>query len=257
MFPTGFLILSWGVYMLNPESPVPLYHQLADILVGRIRSGEYGPGERIPSEPVLSRDYGIGRPTVRQAIDLLVRRKMLYKRRGAGTFVSDERKEVNLFSLAGTTSAFFETGKEVQTRLIDPTRLAQVKNDPENPFNGEQAFFYSRLTLVDKLPVLIEEMFLHPLIFKDFDTLNMEGRSLAETVRETYYMIPENCRQRFRVISIDEEKAHWLSVPEGSPILLVLRHLNFRQGENAIFSKLFCNTDTFVFSQVIEGNPDD
>jgi GntR family transcriptional regulator len=59
--------------MLNPQSPIPLYHQLADILMAGIRSGDYPTGHRIPSEPQLAKDYGIGRPTVRQAIDVLVR----------------------------------------------------------------------------------------------------------------------------------------------------------------------------------------
>ena len=63
--------------VLNPESPLPLYHQLADLLLQRIRAGEYPPGSRIPSEPELVRSFGIGRPTVRQATDLLVRRHCL------------------------------------------------------------------------------------------------------------------------------------------------------------------------------------
>ena len=56
--------------MLNPNSPIPLYHQLAEILQNRIRSGVYPPGEMIPSEIGLAKQYGIGRPTVRQAMEL-------------------------------------------------------------------------------------------------------------------------------------------------------------------------------------------
>ena len=59
--------------MLNTQSPIPLYHQLAEILMEGIRTGDYPPGLRIPSEPQLAKAYGIGRPTVRHAIDLLVR----------------------------------------------------------------------------------------------------------------------------------------------------------------------------------------
>ena len=58
---------------LNPASPLPLYRQLADVLLARIREGEYPSGIRIPSEPELARTFRIGRPTVRQATDLLVR----------------------------------------------------------------------------------------------------------------------------------------------------------------------------------------
>ena len=68
--------------MLNTESPLPLYHQLAEILTAEIRSGEYPPGSRIPAEMGLAQTYGIGRPTVRQAVDLLVRKGLVKRRRG-------------------------------------------------------------------------------------------------------------------------------------------------------------------------------
>ncbi|WP_246804799.1 GntR family transcriptional regulator [Desulfosarcina cetonica] len=92
--------------MLNPDSPIPLYHQLADLLMTAIDAGDYPPESRIPSEPQLAKTYGIGRPTVRQAIDLLVRRGLLTRRRGSGTYVRPPVPEVDLFSLAGTSSAF-------------------------------------------------------------------------------------------------------------------------------------------------------
>jgi DNA-binding GntR family transcriptional regulator len=58
--------------MLNHKSPIPLYHQLADILLEQIRSGHYKPGQMIPSETGLAKQYSIGRPTVHQAMDTLV-----------------------------------------------------------------------------------------------------------------------------------------------------------------------------------------
>ncbi|MBW2575327.1 MAG: GntR family transcriptional regulator, partial [Deltaproteobacteria bacterium] len=70
--------------MLNSKSPIPLYRQLADILLIKIRSGEYTSGSRIPSENSLSASYGIGRPTARQATDLLVRKRILVRKRGSG-----------------------------------------------------------------------------------------------------------------------------------------------------------------------------
>ena len=68
---------------LTADSRIPLYHQLADVLRERIRAGQYPAGDRIPSEPELSRTFGIGRPTVRQATDLLVRQRCLERRRGS------------------------------------------------------------------------------------------------------------------------------------------------------------------------------
>jgi hypothetical protein len=57
--------------------------------------------------------------------------------------------------------------------------------------------------------------------------------------------------------------SHWLSgcrsaakahgVKTDTPVLVVHRFLNFKQADNAVFSILYCNTETFVFSQQIGG----
>ena len=63
--------------MLNPQSPIPLYRQLADIILNRISTEEYKVGAKIPPELTLADVYQVGRPTVRQAIDHLVRKKKI------------------------------------------------------------------------------------------------------------------------------------------------------------------------------------
>ena len=59
--------------MLNPSLALPLYQQLADELSAGLQKGDYAVGSRIPSEHELAQRYGLGRPTVRQATEVLVR----------------------------------------------------------------------------------------------------------------------------------------------------------------------------------------
>ncbi len=239
--------------MLNPQSPIPLYHQLADILVEAIRSGDYPPGSRIPSEPQLVKDYGIGRPTVRQAIDLLVRRGMLSRRRGSGTYVREPGQEVDLFSLAGTSSAFQKKGIDVDVRLLTPPQKIRVADGTENPFNGGTAFFLSRLNRVGGKPVLLEEIYLHPSLFKGIETMDLQGRSLSQVVDAHFYLRPTGGRQTFRIGYMESARAAAMNVGTRTPVLTVHRYLNFKPADNAIFSILYCNTTTFVFSQQIGG----
>ena len=67
---------------------IPRYQRVRAVLVDRIASGEYGPGDRLPSEAVLADDLGVHRLTVRRALDELSREGRLRARQGAGTFVS-------------------------------------------------------------------------------------------------------------------------------------------------------------------------
>lgn len=239
--------------MLNTQSPIPLYHQLADLLTARIRAGEYGVGDRIPSEHQLAAAFGIGRPTVRQAIDVLVRRRMLVRRRGSGTYVAEADHEVDLFSLAGTTSAFQRQGLTVDTRVRRSIKRIAVKGDSDNPFDGGEAFYFSRRSLVDDIPVLIEDLYMHPELFDGIDRMDLEGRSIAAIAAERYYMRPTNGRQTFRIAYLQDTQARDLGVAASTPVLAVKRYLNFPQAENAIYAELFCRTDQFVFSQTIGG----
>lgn len=235
--------------MLNSLSPIPLYHQLANIILDKIRSGEYPPGSKILSENKLAAYYGIGRPTARQATDLLVRKRILMRKRGSGTFVCELQKEVDLFSLAGTTSAFNKKGIKVTTHILKKIRLEQIRYDPENPFSNQKAYFYSRLSRVVRVPVLIEDMYLHQGLFKGIDAIDLSGRSLSQVVDEHYYMKPVSGRQNFGIGYLTSEKANTIEVTPETPILVVKRYLNFEQIKNAIYSELYCRTDQFVFSQ--------
>jgi DNA-binding GntR family transcriptional regulator len=67
---------------------IPHYQRVRAVLVDRITSGEYRPGDRLPSEAVLADDLGVHRLTVRRALDELSREGRLRARQGAGTFVS-------------------------------------------------------------------------------------------------------------------------------------------------------------------------
>ncbi len=243
--------------MLNTQSPIPLYHQLADILLNKIREGEYPAGERIPSEHVLAETYGIGRPTARQATDLLVRKRILKRKRGAGTFVSEPSKEVDLFSLAGTISSFQKKGIQITTKMLQPICLKIVENGSENPFKGNKAYFVSRLSLAENRPVLIEDIYLHAALFSGIDRFDLGGRSLSQIVDEHYYMRPVSGKQNFRIDSLEKERADGLDVSIETPVLAVQRFLDFPQMENGIYSELFCRTDQYVFSQTIGGFEDD
>jgi len=243
--------------MLNSQSPIPLYHQLADIILAKIRSGEYPPGSRIPSENRLAATYGIGRPTARQATDLLVRKRMLVRKRGSGTFVGERQKEVDLFSLAGTISSFHRKGISITTQIIEDIRMETVENDSDNPFSGRQVYFFSRLSRVEDMPVLIEDIYLHASLFSGIERFNLQGRSLSQIVEAQYYMRPTGGKQNFRIGYLTGKKAKNLDISSDIPILTVKRFLHFEQAKNAIYSELFCRTDRFVFAQTIGGIADD
>ncbi|MBE6569275.1 MAG: GntR family transcriptional regulator [Ruminococcaceae bacterium] len=72
--------------MLDRNSHVPLYCQLAEEIKRQILAGEINPGDKLLSESEMMRAYDIGRLTVRQALAQLVNKGYLAKEHGRGTF---------------------------------------------------------------------------------------------------------------------------------------------------------------------------
>lgn len=65
----------------------PLYEQLARILRGKIDSGEFPPGSKIPSETALHQTYDLARGTVRRALEILREEGKIVTFPGRGSFV--------------------------------------------------------------------------------------------------------------------------------------------------------------------------
>lgn len=71
-----------------PVLRAPLADQAADLLLERIRAGEWSLGQKLPGETTLAPQLGVGRSTVREAIRQLAGRGVLQSRQGAGVFVT-------------------------------------------------------------------------------------------------------------------------------------------------------------------------
>jgi DNA-binding GntR family transcriptional regulator len=75
---------------LDPMSARPLYVQLADVIAGKITSGELAPDRPIPSENHLADEYGVARLTARRAAQELRERGLIVTVRGKGSFVVEQ-----------------------------------------------------------------------------------------------------------------------------------------------------------------------
>jgi len=78
----------------SPSTPLPR-HSLADAVVGRLQQqlslGAYQAGDKLPSEPELMAQFGVGRSTIREAIRILANTGLVTVRQGSGTMVEAQR----------------------------------------------------------------------------------------------------------------------------------------------------------------------
>jgi DNA-binding GntR family transcriptional regulator len=88
-------------YDIDRSSPTPLYFQLAQAIEGAIAGGALPAGSKLENEVLLAQRYGLSRPTVRRAVQELVDKGLLVRKRGVGTQVIQPhvRRSVELTSL--------------------------------------------------------------------------------------------------------------------------------------------------------------
>ncbi|MFF5174773.1 GntR family transcriptional regulator [Micromonospora sp. NPDC000089] len=105
---------------IDPRSHTPVYVQLADLLRGRIESGELAAGAPVGSETRLVQEYGIGRDAVRMAISILRSEGLVTTSRSQGTRVREtpERRQVELAPGASVV-ARMPSGTERRTMQLD------------------------------------------------------------------------------------------------------------------------------------------
>ncbi len=103
--------------VLERNSPVPLYHQLAQYIENAIVVGDLAPGDRLENELALTTRLGLSRPTARQALQELVKKGLLVRKRGVGTQVvgSQFRRDERLSSLNDDLT---KAGRSPSTTLL-------------------------------------------------------------------------------------------------------------------------------------------
>jgi GntR family transcriptional regulator len=148
--------------ILDRASPLPLYLQLASRLEEQIRCGEIGIGSRLPSETALAQESGLNRNTVRQAIALLVRKGLVEKQRGVGSFVRRGDALYPVHELGRMTS--FVDDFDVAGIEVDDVLLSR-RQEPADPAlaelldleAGSAIVRIERLRLANRTPFVLEQ----------------------------------------------------------------------------------------------------
>jgi DNA-binding GntR family transcriptional regulator len=143
---------------LERNSPVPLYFQLARSIEQAITSGELAAGDRLENEVSMTRRLGLSRPTARQAIQELVNKGLLVRKRGVGTQVihSQFSREERLTSLYDDLE---QAGKVPSTRLLD-YRIGALDDEVRRAIDvsdlaSAEFLAIRRLRLADDMPLAI------------------------------------------------------------------------------------------------------
>lgn len=231
---------------------MPHYRRLSGILRKQIQSGYYAEGSLLPSEHALCAIHGITRPTVRQALEELVREGLIVKRQGKGSIVRRPLRNIGILAAAGTTSAI---GQSFLKTVI--LQKPQLRPWPEEfPFELPEmereagCVYLERLRLVDEVPLFYDINHLPHLGLPRFTQRTFENRSLFEILRRHYGIEITGGEQKLRALIPGPSVREVLQMKPGQPVLYMERKLTTNREGYHIYSTIWFNSEKHAISGV-------
>ncbi|MFC7547968.1 GntR family transcriptional regulator [Plantactinospora sp. GCM10030261] len=216
---------------VDRSSPVPLYFQVAEQFAAAIQRGELAPGDRLDSELRLADRLGLSRPTVRQAIQHLVDKGLIVRRRGVGTQVvrGEIRRAVELTSLHDD---LLRAGRQPATSVLE---LTSVGCPPEvagalGLTAGAEVQHLRRLRFADGEPLAVLENWIPPAVVR-LSVAALQNNGLYAILRAGGARV-RGARQRIGARSASLAEARVLGERRGAPLLTMVRTAYDDQGRN-------------------------
>lgn len=240
--------------LVNHNSAIPLYLQIEEQLRTIIKGEEYKQGKMLPNEIDLSKQLGISRNTLRQAINNLVNEGLLMRKKGVGTVVVNSAvcsKAQNWMSFTQEmkTLGIVPMNYELHVSWTKPTddialffnapdvkrilKLERLRGNQEYPFVYFISYFNPKIGLTGS---------------EDF------SRPLYEILERDYHAIAKVSKEDISARLADKYIAGKLEIKVGDPILVRKRFVYDPEGCPLEWNIGYYRAVSFIYSLEFERN---
>ena len=207
----------------------PLYQQIKGLILQSMQSGEWKPGEMIPSEIELAARYRVSQGTVRKAIDELSSDNLVVRRQGKGTFVathSEQHVQYRFLKLQPDSGDAHHEGP-AQRQIIDCKRQ-RANADVARALglrSGDAVLLVRRILAFAGVPTILEDIWLPATPFKGLTAERLSDyHGAMYALFETEFGVRMvRADERLRAVNPDEAQAQLLQVTAATPLLSVER----------------------------------
>lgn len=208
---------------LDRNSPVPLYYQLKQILLEKLETGTWKPGDLVPSEQELQDTFGLSRITVRQALSELTHEGRFERHRGQGTFVANKQLVHNPSQRISITELMRQQGIEPvwQIRQRDyVTPLPHISEMLSVRANAK-VYFVDFLLSADKEPIGRHLTYLTKPVAESGNVASLSDVELGDFFRGLPSREGTQIKRTVQAVPASTEEAKLLKVRAGFPILSI------------------------------------
>jgi GntR family transcriptional regulator len=235
----------------------PLYQQIKGFILNSLRSGEWKPGDAIPSEMELASRFGVSQGTVRKAIDELAAENLVIRRQGKGTFVATHAEQHVQFRFLKLVPDSGARGSEgpAQRDIIECKR-GRATADVARALSlrtGDTVLQARRVLSFGGTPIIVEDIWLPAAPFKGLTAerlANYQGPMYA--LFETEFNVRMvRAEEKIRAIPASTIHQDLLRVKPGTPLLSVERIAYTYRDEPMELRRASYRTDTHHYHNTL------
>jgi DNA-binding GntR family transcriptional regulator len=231
---------------LDRTGPVPLYFQVSTVIEGAILDGTLPPGARLENEVALGERIGLSRPTIRRAIQELVDKGLLVRRRGIGTQVvhGQVTRKVELTSLFEDLT---RDSRKPTTRILErddmpaTAKLAEILGVDV----GAPVAHFRRLRSADGVPIAILENYL-PAELVNVNDSDLLTHGLYQIIRSGGITI-RVAKQKIGARRATNVESDLLEIDKNDPVLTMDRTAFDNSGKAVEFGRHCYRPDLYSF----------
>lgn len=234
---------------LDPNSRVPLYHQIFLILRNRIYGGTIAPGDIVPGEQELCLDFGVSRITARRALNELADAGLVVRERGRGTrVVTRPPVPAVTASIEGWLENISLMGIATEARVLDFAYVAAngeiaaaLELEP-----GTEVQRAERVRVLDGEPMSFLVTYVPADIGRQYDREDLDTRPLLQLLERAGVDVA-SARQTISATLADDFVASVLDINPGAPLIEVRRIVRDVRGRPIEYIRVLYRPDLYRF----------
>ncbi len=226
----------------------PLYKQVQEHVTQLIVEQRWKPGEMLPNEFQLANEFGVSQGTVRKALNALTDSKVLTRRQGVGTFVSEHTGHQALFRFFPVV----EDGKTPELPRAEIVSLSECQADQDVRNNlqlsaEEPVILLARKRLLNDVVCLLENIYLPEKHFPGLPEAQEIPHTLYHFYQINYNLTVHKTTDRIKAVLAQPDDAAALGISTGDPILLFTRITKSLDGKIIEYRVNRCRSDNYHY----------
>ena len=209
---------------IDRNSFIPFYIQVIDSLTEFIENNQLSPGHQLPGEAELCKTFDVSRTVIRQALQELEYRGLIFREKGRGTFVAKPKIHEGLFQeLTGFYQDMVAKGHQPRSDVLKQEKVS-VNSKVAAYLQleaGDPVIQIDRLRYVNHEPIVLVTTYLPYEICPDLIEVDLTNQSLYAYLESEHGLFVSSGRRFLEAVVANQLEAELLQVDVGSPLLLL------------------------------------